>query len=159
MSPSHSELSRIATLFVEAFDNLSAPDHLALRDPTCTHIFAPSSLGIRPKSNEAFAAHIVDNIRPLLDRFPVTPKEIDINETGGQITIWATATPYFKEEVMGDGGKEEWDYAGEYIFILNVNEAGKIARILEFLDSKATERLRGLMTKARENLGKKGDAW
>ena len=60
---------------------------------------------------------------------------------------------------MGDRGKEEWDYAGEYIFILNVNEAGKIARILEFLDSKATERLRGLMTKARENLGKKGDAW
>jgi ketosteroid isomerase-like protein len=159
MSPSHADLSKIASSFAEAFNILSSADHVALRDPACIHIFAPSTVGIPPKSNEAFAAHIDDNVRPLLNHFPVTFKEIHINEAGRQITMWVTGKPEFKSEVIGGGAKEDWDYSGEYIFILDVNEEGKIVRILEFLDSKATGVLRGMMMRARDNLGKKGDVW
>lgn len=121
-------------------------------------VFAPSSLQIPPKTNSDFATHIDANVRPLLTAFPVTAKEVHINEPKRQITIWATGKPEFRAEAM-DGEKEEWDYTGEYIFILDVNEEGKIERILEFLDSLATGRLRGLMGRARKNLGKNGPAW
>ena len=94
-----------------------------------------------------------------MDHLPVTAKEIHINEAGRQITIWTNAIPAFKKEAMGDGLKEEWDYIGEYIFILDVSEDGKIVRILEFLDSLATDRLRSLMVRARENVGNAGKAW
>ena len=94
-----------------------------------------------------------------MDHFPVIAKEIHINEAGRQITIWAYATPVFKEEAMGSDPSEGWDYTGEYIFILDVDEEGKIVRIIEFLDSLGTEKLRGLMVRARENVGQPGKAF
>jgi ketosteroid isomerase-like protein len=143
-------MKQIASSFLQAFADLSGDDHTALRAEDCTHIFAPASLNPpAPKSNQVFADHIV-NLRRLLTAFPVTAKEIHTSESNRQITIWANGKPYFRKEVMSEG--EEWDYTGEYIFILDLNEEGKIVRIVEFLDSLATERLRGLMVKARKNL-------
>jgi ketosteroid isomerase-like protein len=60
---------------------------------------------------------------------------------------------------MGGDTAEKWEYVGEYIFILDVDEEGKIIRILEFLDSLATERLRGMMDKAKENVRQTGKMW
>lgn len=95
-----------------------------------------------------------------MHHFPVTAKEIHVNEAGRQVTIWANATPEWKKEAMGERkgeeGRKEWEYTGEYIFILDVDEEGKIVRVLEFLDSLGTERLRGLMVRARENVGLAG---
>ncbi|KAF2032477.1 hypothetical protein EK21DRAFT_109857 [Setomelanomma holmii] len=158
MSKNSSELQRIAAAFLRGFTELSAEDHVALRSPTCNHIFAPSSLSIPTKTNEQFASHLTNNLIPLLAHFSVTAKEIHINEAARQITIWATGVPEFREEVK-DGEEKEWEYVGEYIFILNMNDDGKIERVLEFLDSLATERLRGLMVRARKNLGADGKAW
>ncbi|KAF1831072.1 hypothetical protein BDW02DRAFT_572362 [Decorospora gaudefroyi] len=78
-----------------------------------------------------------------------------INERGRQITIWGTGKPEFKEEAMGGEPAENWDFVGEYLFVLDVDGEGKIVRILEFLDSLATARLQGLVARAMENLGKK----
>lgn len=64
----------------------------------------------------------------------------------------------FRDDVK-DGGlsDEEWSYRGEYIFIFTMDESQeKIIRVLEFVDSKGTDRLRGLMARARANLEKKG---
>ena len=76
---------------------------------------------------------------------------------GGQVTIWAIGVPEFRAEAV-DGMEGEWEYTGEYVFILDVNEEGKISRVLEFLDTKGRERLRGLMERARRNLGQEGKA-
>ena len=76
---------------------------------------------------------------------------------GGQVTIWAIGVPEFRAEAV-DGIEGEWEYTGEYIFILDVNEEGKISRVLEFLDTKERERLRGLMERARRNLRQEGKA-
>lgn len=75
-----------------------------------------------------------------------------MNEAGKQITIWATSVPEFKNEVKGKSEDSNWEYMGEYIFILNINEEGKIERIVEFLDSKNTTRLLEMVKQARENL-------
>jgi hypothetical protein len=48
---------------------------------------------------------------------------------------------------------------GEYIFMLDIDDQGKIERVLEFLDSKETEKLRGLMIRAKVNVGMDGKAW
>jgi hypothetical protein len=158
MPVTKSSLETLASTFLSTF--LSPSTHIALRTPNCTHLFAPSSLNIGPpKSNDAFAAHITNNILPLVNDFHITPKETNINESGRQITIWATAKPVFKVEAMGGQDQSEWDYTGEYLFILDVDEEGKITRVVEFVDSLATTRLRGLMVKAKENIGMGGKAW
>ncbi|CAO2654623.1 Nn.00g113560.m01.CDS01 [Neocucurbitaria sp. VM-36] len=160
MAPTEPQLRQIANSFLAAFKDLSASDHLALRAPTCLQIFAPSSLNPpAPKTNEVFAEHIDKSLRLVMDHFPVTAKEIHINEAGRQVTIWTNATPVFKKEAMGSDPSEMWDYTGEYIFILDVDQEGKIVRILEFLDSLGTEKLRGLMVRARGNVGQPGKAF
>jgi len=79
------------------------------------------------------------------------------NPTTGQVTVWATSEVIWCEEVMDFEGmsEEDWKYQGEYIVILDFveNEQGeqKAKRILEFVDSKGTERLRVLMKRARAN--------
>ncbi|KAH7061922.1 hypothetical protein BKA63DRAFT_191743 [Paraphoma chrysanthemicola] len=158
MAPTASTLHSLAASFLAAFTNLSTTDHISLRSSTCTHIFAPSSLRIPPKSNTQFAAHLTNNLIPILSHFPVTAKETHVNEVGRQVTIWATGVPEFRSEVM-DGEKKEWEYVGEYIFLLDVGEHGKIERIVEFLDSLSTERLRGLVERARRNAGVDERAW
>jgi len=148
-------LHKTAEAFLAGFATLSADQHLALRAENCSHIFAPSSLGIsQPKSNSDFAAHIT-NLKLVLDGFPVTVKETHVNEAGRQIIIWATAVPKFRQEAKGkpeEVNEADWEYVGEYIFILDLDEEGKITRIVEFLDSKNTVRLFALAEKARENL-------
>jgi hypothetical protein len=58
-----------------------------------------------------------------------------------------------------DGDVSEWDYTGEYIYMLDVDEDGKIVRVLEFLDSKTTERLSMMMARAKRNLNMEEKAW
>ena len=63
--------------------------------------------------------------------------------------------PKFRQEAKGkpeEVNEADWEYVGEYIFILDLDEEGKITRIVEFLDSKNTVRLFALAEKARENL-------
>jgi hypothetical protein len=147
-----SALQRTAEAFLAAFNNLSASEHVALRAENCTHMFAPASLNPpAPKSNSDFAAHIT-NLRSILAHFPVTAKEINLNEAGKQITIWATGVPEFKSEVKGSSEDGDWEYMGEYIFILDLDEKGKIKRIVEFLDSKNTMVLLEMVEKAKANL-------
>ncbi|ORY11329.1 hypothetical protein BCR34DRAFT_624851 [Clohesyomyces aquaticus] len=148
-----SSLHTLATSFLSAFTSLSSSQHISLRSPTCTHIFAPASLSIPPKTNSDFAAHML-RLQEILIRFPVTAKEIHVNDEKRQAVIWATGRPDFREEVRGneEKGDEDWEYTGEYIFMLDVDGEGRIERIVEFLDSKGTERLLGMVKRARENL-------
>lgn len=143
-----------AVAFIEAFDSLSASTFLSLLTPTCQHIFAPASADAprEPLDNNAFAAHI-SSLTLVLRNFPVYPKEIIENERANQVVVWATSETRFHDEVM-DGGiaAEEWKYRGEYIFILSMDESGeRIERVVEFVDSKGTDRLRVLMARAKKN--------
>ncbi|KAF2648876.1 hypothetical protein K491DRAFT_611874 [Lophiostoma macrostomum CBS 122681] len=153
MAVTEASLQQLAEAFILGFKTLVPEDLIKLRSPDCQHIFAPSSLNFpSPKSNQEFEDHL-KSLLPVLSSFPVTPKEILINEPKRQITIWATAIPHFKDEVKGGTPDSEWEYQGEYIFILDVNEEGKIKRIVEFLDSLGTAKLVPILTKAKETAG------
>jgi hypothetical protein len=160
MSSPKSSLKDLATSFISGFTTLNTPAMLAIRAESCIQMFAPASRNPpAPKTNADFAKHINNSLRPVIQRFPLTAKEIHINEAGRQITIWTSGKPEFRKEAMGDAPEEEWDYTGEYVFIMDVHEEGKIVRILEFLDSLATTKLRDLMERARENVGLAGRTW
>ncbi|KAF4917956.1 hypothetical protein CGCVW01_v009316 [Colletotrichum viniferum] len=118
-------LHEVGTAFTRAFDTLDETAHLA-------------------------------KLRLIMTGFPVTAKEIHVNVPKRQVLIWATAVAEFKDEVKGlkegeDG--TEWDYVGEYMFFLTVDEEGKISRVVEFVDSLGTKRAWGLMSRAWENAG------
>lgn len=145
-----------AIAFISAFASLEANTHTSLRAASCTHIFAPSSINLPPPmTNEDFAAHLT-KLHTIATGFPVTAKEIHVNFPKRQVIIWASAVLNFREELKGlkedDDGKE-WDYVGEYMFLLDLDKEGKISRIVEFLDSLGTERVRVLIAKAWKNAG------
>lgn len=142
-----------ALKFIEAFDTLSIDTFLALQATTCHHIFAPTSLPPpAPLDNAGFAAHL-KGLRTILEAFPVHAKEIVEDQEKNQVVIWATSETKFFDAVKDSGlSDEEWIYRGEYIFILTMDKSQeKIERVIEFLDSKATERLRELMRRAKDN--------
>ena len=145
-----------AMKFIGGFETLSPSSLLSCRTPDCTQIFLPSSLALPPKDNAAFEAHL-SHLHDYLKTFPVTVKEVMEDAKENKVVVWATSQANFHDEVK-DGGltEEEWAYHGEYVFILTMNENGdRLERIVEFLDSKGTERLWELMKRARGNKEKR----
>lgn len=61
---------------------------------------------------------------------------------GPVVLVWATGSPQWREEVKDYEvfSEEQWDYVGEFIFMLTMDEKGeKIVKIHEFVDSKGTD--------------------
>ena len=149
-----------ALAFISAFSNLDPQLFTSLCTSTCTHHFLPSSMHMPALSSSAFASHIA-TLSQVLRSFPVTASEVMFDEGRNTVIIHATSVTEFWEDGMDEGvGGEEWRYKGEYVFVFEFEggegeEAGKIKRVVEFVDSLGTERLRGLIKRARENKAKK----
>jgi hypothetical protein len=79
------------------------------------------------------------------------------DEQQNKVIVWATSQPIFHDELKDEGlTEEEWTYKGEYMFILSMNESGdKVERVVEFVDSKGSERFLGLIQRARTNKDKR----
>jgi hypothetical protein len=86
--------------------------------------------------------------------FPVTPKEVMEDEQKNMVIIHATSQASFHEELKDDEiPAEEWTYCGEYIFMLSMTEdEDKVKRVVEFVDSKGSERLLGLIKKGKKRI-------
>jgi hypothetical protein len=144
-----------AKLFLAAFSDFSvaASKQLAIRSPDCTHVYAPASLPPPPpQDNEAFEAFL-NSLTDIMSGFPATAKEIIDSEKGNAVTIWATSNAQFFDEVKDDGiPASEWEYRGEYVVMLHMDLTGrKINRIVEFVDSKSSDRLWTLIIRAKAN--------
>lgn len=74
------------------------------------------------------------------------------------VIVWATGRPQFREELKDyeEFSKEQWEYVGEFIFMLTLDETGeKIVKVNEFVDSKGTDlKLWPLAVRAVGNLQK-----
>lgn len=148
---------KTALAFLATFETLDLETNLSLRTDGCRHDLAPSSMGYpSPKTNEQFAKHF-KFIQQVIKSFPVTPKEVFESETQNstQVTVWATSTATFRDEVKDDDGSVDWTYLGEYMFIFFIDRTGsKIERIIEFIDSQRVMGIQGLIKRAMENLEK-----
>lgn len=152
-----SQLRQTALAYIDGFRTLTPETFLAILAPSAEHKFAPASLNLPQSMDAAAFANHLGSLREVLAGFPVFPKEIFENEGLGQVTIWATSETIFHEKAKDDAvSSEDWKFHGEYMFILTMDESReKIVQTIEFLDSKATERLRELMARARKNLNVK----
>lgn len=74
------------------------------------------------------------------------------------VIVWATGRPQFREELRDydEFSKEQWDYVGEFVFMLTMDETGeRIINVNEFIDSKGTDhKLWPLAVRALGNLQK-----
>jgi hypothetical protein len=151
-----SKLCQTALAYIDGFRTLSPESFLSVLAPSAEHKFAPASLNLPSSMDAAAFANHIGSLREVLAGFPVFPKEVFENEGLGQVTLWATSETIFHEKAKGNDVSEEWEFHGEYIFILTMDESReKVVQIIEFLDSKATERLRESMARARKNLNVK----
>jgi hypothetical protein len=95
-------------------------------------------------------------LKEIVTGFPVTPKEVMEDQKKNRVIVWADVRALWRDEIKDDGiAAEEWEWAGEYMLIFDMDEAGeKIEHMLEFVDSKATLKLPGLMQRAKANKAK-----
>lgn len=144
-----------AMAFIGDFATLDVPTMLSRRTPDCIHTFSPASLGMPPKDNTQFGDHVT-RLKGVLSSFPVTPTTVFEDEAQNAVIVHATSQAKFHDKVKDDGlTDEQWTFRGEYVFMLTMDESGeKIRSLTEFLDSKGTENVFGLMKRAMENLEK-----
>jgi hypothetical protein len=138
---------------LDTYKNFDIPANVALRTPTCTHTMLPASSGFPVMDIAAFTAHITMLSHAIIG-FDVTP--VKVFDGGKVVTIHATSETVWRPEVIDDG--VDWRYHGEYIFVMEMNEAGdKVESVIEFVDSAAVANALVLLQKAMGNLeAKKG---
>ena len=143
---------KTAMAFIGDFETLDVTTMLSRRTKDCMHTFLPSSMALPPKDNAAFGEHI-SRLREVMPKFPVIAKEVMEDERKNVAIVHAVSQAYFYDAVKDDGiPPDDWTYQGEYIFVLTMTEAGdKVEKVVEFVDSKGTERLLGLIKRARAN--------
>jgi hypothetical protein len=146
----------VALKYIQAANEMDFSTIMAMRAPSCTHHFHPSSLGIRPPINNATYEVNLVRFKEIISGFPMTIKETLEDEKKNQIMIWAEGGQTWFPEAKDPGlSDDEWNFTREYIFILSLDESGeKIEKMVEFVDTKATEQLRLLLARAQENVKK-----
>jgi hypothetical protein len=136
---------------------------LELLTPDCEHHYAPSSTQLpSPLNNAAYEKHVTF-MNTVLTGFPIGPKpgELHVNVEKRQVTLWCTGKTAVKPELRDDSEPAEWwEYtSGEYFHHFIFDDAGdKISRVVEFLDSLQTERLKAMFGKALANFAAKQES-
>jgi len=153
------ESTRIQTAkaFIAAYSTLSVEAFLPLLADDYTHTFAPASLGRpTPKTKSEFAAQM-SSLRGVLRGISVHVKEAIDSASSNRVVIWATGETAFRDEAKDAGlPDEEWRAAGEYVFMFTMDEGGaRVARLVEFVDSKSADRVMGLVVRARKNVAER----
>ncbi|KAI0129624.1 hypothetical protein BJ170DRAFT_617053 [Xylariales sp. AK1849] len=155
-SPSHPTpptLVATATAYMRVFTTLDPNTIISVLSEDYKHVFAPASLNPPgPFTRDGFFSHLTQ-LQGILRSFPVQFKQTWPNPSLNQIVIWADSETEFHDHVKDNDDVEEWKFRGEYLWVLTMNLTGeKVEHVLEFLDSKATEQLRGLMARAFKKL-------
>lgn len=143
---------KMAMAFIGDFETLDLPTMVSRRTNDFIQTFLPSSIPPPPKDNTTFGEH-VNRIREVMPKFPFTAKEVMEDGERNVVIIHAISQAHFYDSVKDEGIPfDEWKYQGEYIFMLTMTEAGDMVKKgVEFVDSKESERLLGLIKRARNN--------
>lgn len=143
-----------ASKYLKAADEMDIDAIMSLRSPICSHHYAPASLGeLPPLDNATYQASLL-RFKDIISGFEITNKEVMEDDKQNRIMIWASARTIWYPAAKDPGiTEEEWDFRTEYVFILSMDESQeKIVKVVEFVDSKATEQWRQLVARAMENV-------
>jgi hypothetical protein len=150
--------TRVQTVlkFLGAFETLDLETLASVRSPSCLQTLAPASISPPPPVDNAKFLANKAALKEIVTGFPVNPKEIMEDQQKNKVIVWATGRALWRDEVKDHGiTEEEWAWTGEYMLIFDMDQTGeKIEHMLEFVDSKATVQLPGLIARARTNKAK-----
>lgn len=150
--PNPETLLTTAATYLNVFTTLDSTTIAHVQTSDYTHEFAPQSANPPgPFSRDEFA-QFLSNLRNVVYDFNVRARQIWPNPSLRQVVIWADSAPAFRDEVKNGSDEIDWRYKGEYIFILTLDDKGqKVSKVLEFVDSKGTERVKALIAQATAN--------
>lgn len=154
--PTPPTLAATATTSLKVFATLDPDTNASVQTNDYRHVFAPSSIHLpQDTTRESFAAHL-DPLREVMRSFPVRSRQVWPNPSLHQVMIWADSEAEFRDNVKDTDDDAGWGALGESISLfLTMDQAGdKVRHVLEFLDSKATDRVILLVARAFEQKGK-----
>ncbi|KAF5714804.1 hypothetical protein FMUND_7185 [Fusarium mundagurra] len=150
-APDVSTLTATATTYIDGFRTLDTEALSRILSDEYSHRFAPTSANLPgPMDHNGFIARL-KHVGEVMSSFTVNIKQMWPNPSLRQVLVWANSETHFRRHLRDSDDEEEWTKRGEYMFLMTMNETGeKILDVLEFVDSKATEDIVGLVARALE---------
>ena len=147
-----------AQLYFDSLKTLNGTTLEPLLASNYSHSFAPASINLSPTLDKQGYIDRVAGISTVWSTFPFVVNEWIESESSNQVTAWGLVIPEWVDAIKNGGGDPaDWAVKAEYIFMFWFDAEGKVQRVVEFFDSKETDRLVGLFKKAQEILaGKPG---
>jgi hypothetical protein len=129
-----------ATRFIDHFASLDVQVLEPILAESYIHQYAPSSIPHQGLLDKKSLFDLVTTLKIIMEGYPMKVKQSMESESRNAVTLWASGKAHFRDEFKDDGiPKEAWEYTGEYVFMLYMDETGeKITKTIEFVDSKAT---------------------
>ncbi|KAF4450356.1 hypothetical protein F53441_6480 [Fusarium austroafricanum] len=158
VTPVVSTLTATASAYIDVFRTLDTKALSKILSHNYNHIFAPASANLPgPMDRDALIARI-KLVGEVMSSFTVTVKQISPNPSMRQVLVWADSYTNFHKHLKDTDDDEEWTKKGEYIFLFTMDESGeKIVDVLEFVDSKVTEEIVSLVSRAMVKKKSLGD--
>jgi hypothetical protein len=110
---------------VNAFNKLDIDTIVSLRTPSCTRVFLPSSLNLKPQTNEVYLAEL-QRLKPIFTSFELTVNDVIEDLDARKIVLFVSA---LGQTVVGE-------YNNEYVWRIGFDESGeKISEWTEYVDA------------------------
>lgn len=140
--------------YITAISNFDTPTLTPLLTPTFTYTLAPSTIPVAsPMPLATFTSFLAQTHSLIKHYTPAIKTTIDCGDAENKAVVWLTSEAHFRAEGMDDEvSADEWRYVGEYMIVFSFEASGRIAGVLEFVDSKGVEKVMGLMQRAQKNL-------
>ncbi|KAL9564790.1 hypothetical protein ACKAV7_011242 [Fusarium commune] len=140
-----------ATAYIDVFRTLDTEALPRILSDEYSHRFAPTSANLPgPMDNHGLVARL-KHVGEVMSSFTATVKQMWPNPSLRQVLVWADSETNFHRHLRDSDDDKEWTKRGEYMFLMTMNESGgRIMDVLEFVDSKATEEIVGLVARALE---------
>jgi hypothetical protein len=147
MAPS-SQLLAAVQAFFDALATFDPKQISATLSENFTHTLAPSNLArsvgiMGPMSGDALAQGASQQ-KAICPDWIFKVKEAWPNEATNVITVWAVAEGSLSEKVAkaeADAGNSDAAFYREYMFVVTVDAANKVERVVEFVDTESIKRL------------------
>ncbi|KAI1054699.1 hypothetical protein LB505_014391 [Fusarium chuoi] len=137
-----STLIATATAYIDVFRTLDTEALSRILSDKYSPRFAPASANLPESMHRHGLIARLNRVGEVMSSFTVTIKQMWPNPSLRQVLVWADSETNFHRQLRDSDDDEEWTKRGEYMFLMTMNESGeKIADVLEFVDSKATEEI------------------
>ncbi|KAF5696613.1 hypothetical protein FGLOB1_13395 [Fusarium globosum] len=138
-----------ATAYTDVFRTLDTEALSRILSDEYSHRFAPASANLPGSMDRYGLIARLNQVGEVMSSFTVSIKQMWPNPSLRQVLVWAASETNFHRQLRDSDDEEEWTKRGEYMFLMTMNESGeKIADVLEFVDSKATEEIVDMVGRA-----------